>query len=198
MNGGKTMEWEWYTVTQTAEKTAIPSDTVRRYIRNHRSFIKSRKRSNSYQIHIDSLPIIHEIRRLYDTGMNSKDVDEQLAGIHPMTIEVVDEQKQTRQTIDVALALHEMKTGFMQVIEAQQKEIQAVKDELAAARQEIQDGITLSEQRERTLNELNNGMNELTKDMNEVKNREWSTLSLNDVRTVMNEEKKSWWSKLFS
>lgn len=154
--------------------------------------------NRSYQIHVDSLRIIHEIRRLYDTGMNAKDVDEQLESIHPMTIELVDEQKQTRQTIDVAQALHEMKTGFIQVIEAQQKELQAVKEELAATRQEIQEVRASEERRERTLNDLNNGMNELTKDMNEVKNREWSTLSLDDVRKVMNEEKKSWWSKLFS
>lgn len=192
------MEKEWYTVTQTAEKTDIPPDTVRRYVRNHRSYLKTRKRSNSYQIHINSLPIIHEIRRLYDTGMNAKDVDEQLAYVHPMTIELVDEQKQTRQTIDVALALHEMKTSFMQVIEAQQKELQSVKEELSVARQEIQEVRVSQEKRERTLNDLNNGINELTKDMNEVKNHEWSTLSLDDVRRIMNEEKKSWWSKLFS
>jgi|GEM_PF-2313416 len=192
------MEKEWYTVTQTAEKTDIPPDTVRRYVRNHRSYLKTRKRSNSYQIHINSLPIIHEIRRLYDTGMNAKDVDEQLAYVHPMTIELVDEQKQTRQTIDVALALHEMKTSFMQVIEAQQKELQSVKEELSVARQEIQEVKVSQEKRERTLNDLNNGINELTKDMNEVKNHEWSTLSLDDVRRIMNEEKKSWWSKLFS
>lgn len=191
------MEKEWYTVTQTAEKTDIPPDTVRRYVRNHRSYLKTRKRSNSYQIHINSLPIIHEIRRLYDTGMNAKDVDEQLAYVHPMTIELVDEQKQTRQTIDVALALHEMKTSFMQVIEAQQKELQSVKEELSVARQEIQEVRVSQEKRERTLNDLNNGINELTKDMNEVKNHEWSTLSLDDVRRIMNEEKKSWWSKLF-
>jgi len=192
------MEKEWYTVTQTAEKTDIPPDTVRRYVRNHRSYLKTRKRSNSYQIHINSLPIIHEIRRLYDTGMNAKDVDEQLAYVHPMTIELVDEQKQTRQTIDVALALHEMKTSFMQVIEAQQKELQSVKEELSVARQEIQEVKVSQEKRERTLNDLNNGINELTKDMNQVKNHEWSTLSLDDVRRIMNEEKKSWWSKLFS
>lgn len=192
------MEKEWYTVTQTAERTDIPPDTVRRYVRNHRSYLKTRKRSNSYQIHINSLPIIHEIRRLYDTGMNTKDVDEQLAYVHPMTIELVDEQKQTRQTIDVALALHEMKTSFMQVIEAQQKELQSVKEELSVARQEIQEVRVSQEKRERTLNDLNNGINELTKDMNEVKNHEWSTLSLDDVRRIMNEEKKSWWSKLFS
>lgn len=192
------MEWEWYTVTQTAEKTDIPPDTVRRYVRNHRGYLKTRKRGNSYQIHVDSLRIIHEIRRLYDTGMNTKDVDEQLENIHPMTIELVDEQKQTRQTIDVAQALHEMKTGFIQVIEAQQKELQAVKEELVATRQEIQEVRASEERRERTLNDLNNGMNELTKDMNEIKNHEWSTLSLDDVRKVMNEGKKSWWNKLFS
>ncbi|MEY8754006.1 hypothetical protein AB9M93_05435 [Peribacillus frigoritolerans] len=45
--------------------------------------------------------------------MSVKDVDEQLGNIHPMTIELVNEQKQTRQTVDVALALQEMKTGFM-------------------------------------------------------------------------------------
>ncbi|MFD4863646.1 hypothetical protein [Streptomyces atratus] len=167
---------EWFTVTQTAEKTDIPPDTVRRYVRNHRTYLKTRKRSNSYQIHRDSLRIVHEIRRLYDTGMSVKDVDEQLGNIHPMTIELVNEQKKTRQTVDVALALHEMKTGFMQVIEAQQKELRTAREELAAARQEI---------------------NELTKDVNEVKNRKWSTLSIDDVRKVMNEEKKSWWSKLF-
>lgn len=192
------MEKEWYTVTQTAEKTDIPPDTVRRYVRNHRSYLKTRKRSNSYQIHINSLPIIHEIRRLYDTGMNAKDVDEQLAYVHPMTIELVDEQKQTRQTIDVALALHEMKTSFMQVIEAQQKELQSVKEELSVARQEIQEVRVSQEKRERTLNDLNNGINELTKDINEVKNHEWSILSLDDVRKIMNKEKKSWWSKIFS
>ncbi len=192
------MEKEWYTVTQTAEKTDIPPETVRRYVRNHRSYLKTRKRSNSYQIHINSLPIIHEIRRLYDTGMNAKDVDEQLAYVHPMTIELVDEQKQTRQTIDVALALHEMKTSFMQVIEAQQKELQSVKEELSVARQEIQEVRVSQEKRERTLNDLNNGINELTKDINEVKNHEWSILSLDDVRKIMNKEKKSWWSKIFS
>lgn len=192
------MEKEWYTVTQTAEKTLIPSDTIRRYIRQHRSYLKTRKRGQGYQIHRDSLPIVHEIRRLYDEGMNSKDVDEQLSNVHPMTIEIVDKKKQTRQTIDVALALHEMRDGFMKVIEAQQKEIQAVKEELAVARQEIQEVRISEEQRERTLNDLNNGMNELVKDMNEVKTREWSTLSLDDVRKVMNEGKKPWWSKLFS
>lgn len=198
MNGGKSMEEkEWYTVTQTATKTNIPSDTVRRYIRNHRGYLKIRKRSNSYQIHVNSLRIIHEIRRLYDEGLNVKDVDEQLANIHPVTVEVVDEKKQPRQTIDVALALHEMKTDFIQVIEAQQKELYAVKEELAATRQEIQELKTFEEKREHTINDLSHSMNELTEAMNEVKGHEWSTLTLNDVRKAMNEEKKSFWARLF-
>ena len=41
------------------------------------------------------------------------------------------------------------------------------------------------------------GNKRLTKDVNEVKNHKWSTLSIDDVRKVMNEEKKSWWSKIF-
>ncbi|MCY8232000.1 hypothetical protein [Priestia endophytica] len=168
------MEKEWYTVTQTAENTNIPSDTVRRYIRQHRSYLKTRKRGHGYQIHINSLPIIHEIRRLYDEGMNVKDVDEQLSNVHPMTIELIDEHKQTRQTIDVALALHEMRESFIEVIEAQKKELQSVKEELAVARQEIQEVRKSDEQGKQTLNDLNNGINELMKDMNEKKKPWWS------------------------
>lgn len=190
VNGGKKVENEWYTITQTSEKTNIPPDTVRRYVRNHRGYLKTRKRGNGYQIHINSLKIIHEIRRLYDEGLNIRDVDEQLSFVHPMTIEVTDEQKQIRQTIDVASALHEMKAGFMQVIEVQQKELQKVKEELASARQEIQELKMSEEKREQTLNSLNDGINDLIESVNEVKNREWSTLTLDEVRELMYTEKK--------
>lgn len=211
------MEKDWYTVTQTAEKTTIPADTVRRYVRSHRGFLKTRKRGNSYQIHINSIPIVHEIRRLYDEGMTAKDVDEQLANVHPFTIEVVDDSKQTRQTIDVALALHEMREGFMQAVSHLQEENMKLHKELAATKEMIESYKTVhkqemnvlkqtvndsytnaEEKREQEVKAMNNSMNELKESLNEVKEKEWSTLTLEQVRAAMNQtQPKGWFSRLF-
>lgn len=217
VNGGEWMKMEWYTITQTAEKTEIPADTVRRYVRSHRGYLKTRKRGNSYQIHLNSLSIVHEIRRLYDEGMNGKDVEEHLSGVHPLTIEVIDESKQTRQTIDVALALHEMREGFMEVVNRLQEDNTKLHKELATTQKVIKSYQTSHEQgmnelkqtvnesytnaeekREQEVNVMNNSMNELKESLNEVKKQEWSTLTMEEVREAINpSHQKGWFSRLF-
>lgn len=83
---------EWLSISDVVNRTGIPENTVRRYVRNHKMFLKMKKgQRNSYWLHECDLHRIGEIRKLYEDGLSVEEVNEWLKDKGVMTITVKDE-----------------------------------------------------------------------------------------------------------
>ncbi|MES5943924.1 MULTISPECIES: MerR family transcriptional regulator [unclassified Bacillus cereus group] len=82
-------ENEWITVSEVSERSGIPVETIRRYIRTHGHHLKVRKLHKKYHLHDECMTVIDQIRNLYAQGKNVNEVDQALsnAGV-PLTITV--------------------------------------------------------------------------------------------------------------
>lgn len=82
-------ENEWITVSEVSQKSGIPVETIRRYIRIHGHHLKVRKLHKKYHLHDECVTVIDQIRNLYAQGKNVDEVDQALsnAGV-PLTITV--------------------------------------------------------------------------------------------------------------
>lgn len=79
---------KWLSIKEVDEQTAIPHQTIRRYIDRHGHHLKLKRQHNRMFIHEDSLEHLQTIRSWYAKNYNSDQVDELLVnqGV-PMTIE---------------------------------------------------------------------------------------------------------------
>ncbi|WP_408008232.1 hypothetical protein ACJROX_26755 [Pseudalkalibacillus sp. A8] len=113
-------------------------------------------------------------------------MDERLANVHPFTIEVVDEVKQTRQTIDVALALDEMKEGLREAVSHLQEENRKPYNELASTKELLE---SYKNSHERGLKELKHTVNDslVNVEKQRVKDVETINNSMNDMKEALNE-----------
>ncbi|MFB4166142.1 hypothetical protein ACE1TI_20705 [Alteribacillus sp. JSM 102045] len=204
------MQKEWLSSQEVSKRTDIPLNTVNRYLRIHGHYLKFKKQGNSYRTHRESLPILSEIRRLYHENYSRDEVDEELAHISVMTIDVVDEQTKSRQSVDVATALHEMRAAFMESINEMNSKLESVQQELSETKEEnirlrskLTDlnEITTSTSHEvaatrKELESVHTSMETVTNKVNSMNDREWSTLSIEDVRQVIqdhNQNRKKWY-----
>src|SRR4051812_30626075 len=121
---------EWVTVSEASEKTNIPVETIRRYIRSHNIHLRVKKLGKKYHIHDESMTVLSRIRTLYDQGKNIEEVEESLSasGI-PMTITVKNDD-------DSSMTVH-------------------VNDELKEIKKELQEQRKLNEQQQQLQKEFN-------------------------------------------
>lgn len=105
---------QWLTVAEVGEITAVPVETIRRYIRTHGVHLKVKKINKRYQIHKDSVDVFKQIREFYDDGMVAEEIEQTLTnrGVkmtvtvesdddRPMTVNVGEElQKITKELSD--------------------------------------------------------------------------------------------------
>lgn len=107
-------ENEWLTVSEISEKTKIPAETIRRYIREHGIHLKIKKSGKEYRIHDESVNVIEKIRVLKESGKNKEEVEETLAasGI-PLTITIKNEHDE-RMTVHVNDELQEIKKALLE------------------------------------------------------------------------------------
>src|SRR5690625_4199769 len=79
MNEGVIIVNKWYTVNQVAEKTGIPAETVRRYVRQYKDYLlTNRGERRSYLIHETSIEAIERIRYLLDHGHQRQQIENTL------------------------------------------------------------------------------------------------------------------------
>jgi DNA-binding transcriptional MerR regulator len=122
---------EWVTVSEASEKTHIPVETIRRYIRSHSVHLRVKKLGKKYHIHDESMTVLYRIRALYDQGKNIDEVEESLSasGIpmtitvqnddeSSMTVHVADELKDIKKELQEQRQLHEQQKQFnMQLLQ---------------------------------------------------------------------------------
>jgi DNA-binding transcriptional MerR regulator len=99
---------QWFTVSQVEEKTGIPHQTIRRYIKIHGHHLNLKKQHKSYLFNEKSIKVILQIRSLYSEGLNSDQVDDALSrsGV-PLTVSVSDGDEQVN--VNLAETLLELK-----------------------------------------------------------------------------------------
>lgn len=201
-------ENEWLTVAEASEKTKIPVETIRRYIRNHGHHLKVKKLQKKYYLHEECMNVIEKIRELYMDGKEVTEVDERLAkaGV-PLTItvtateddrddrhEVHNESHDGRTNEQLLKELLEMKEMFLQQQEFNKQQQEATRkqeefnkqlvDRLAKQEKYIAEKV---EERDKIL------MDSMRQSLLEHKQ------ALIEVSTTSQqlEKKKSFWSRLF-
>lgn len=125
------MNNQWYTVAEIEQKTGIPHQTIRRYIKNHSHHLIMKKQHKSYLINEQSIKVIEQVRNWYSDGMNSEQVDEALAtsGI-PMNITIESEQSDENPvSINLAEGLINIEKQVSELTNLLNKQIEANEDQ---------------------------------------------------------------------
>lgn len=141
------MNENWFYVTDVEKQTGIPNATIRRYIRNHGHHLKIKKRGKSYLISDESLPIIKNIRELYEQGKQLEDVEEALRKMNmPVTITMNDdERKMTVNANELLLQLqkdmNEQKKFNQLLLETLQKQQEYINTRLEERDQNLMKAI---------------------------------------------------------
>lgn len=73
------MENEFFSINEIENKTKIPHQTIRRYMKIHGHYLVMKKNHKSLLIHENSIITLNHIRSLYSDGKNSKQVDDYLS-----------------------------------------------------------------------------------------------------------------------
>ena len=70
------MEKDYFTVSEMENKTKIPHQTIRRYMKIHGHYLIMKKSHRSFLVHEKSIKVLNTIRSLYSEGKTSKQVDD--------------------------------------------------------------------------------------------------------------------------
>lgn len=164
---------KWLTVLDVEKQINIPNATIRRYIRNHGHHLNIKKKGKSYFIDSESIPIMLDIRKLYDDGMTLEQVEEALIDTGmPVTITVTADDKQV--TVNVAEALQDMQKAMNE----QTKVIQSLVEQIQKQQEYIDNKLEERDQR-------------LIADIKENEETKTQVAVANQV-----EEKKGWFARL--
>lgn len=175
---------EWLTIAEVEKETGIPERTIRRYLRQHGSYISIRKHHRSYLVARSALPMLTRIRNYYSAGWGAEKVEEALlkSGL-PVTITVA--ENGGHAVVTVAEALVELRRAVaeaMTAVAAEQKrmaqELEGLRAELAAARE-----LLVRQEEERRIAEAERER------LLERRDRQL----LEEVRRILQERKKPWW-----
>jgi|SRR5690606_4157180 len=123
----------WLTVRDVAEDTGISDATLRRYLRYHGRYIKTRKVGSVLEISEESIPLLLKIRYYYEQGWNRQRVEQVLESTEPMALVVRDDEAGVDSTLGESLAsiYH-----YLQRIENRQKELE---EEVLRLRRELRE-----------------------------------------------------------
>lgn len=150
--------FEWFSISELAEKSGIAESTVRRYLNNFNVFFRDKggKRSKKYEA--NSINILNRIRELFEQGKESEEVRHILSREYSMIIdgdsEVVTDENQERNvdlpalktsedTVVIRELLEEQRDFnkmLLDLLQKQETRIQQLTDEVAATKENI--GIT--------------------------------------------------------
>ena len=83
----------WFTITEISEETSIPSETVRRYVRQYGDYLHiKRGERRSYLLHQASIDAVKKIRYLLDQGKQHEQVLEILGQTEVLNVQTNDER----------------------------------------------------------------------------------------------------------
>lgn len=169
---------EWMTVLEIEKATKIPNASVRRYIRHHGHHLNIRKKGKSYQIARESIEIMEKIRRIYEDGKTTDQVEESLInmGNHPITIDVTDDEQTV--AVDAGEALQELRNEIKDLKQSHHDQMNELINRL-------------DKQQEYIDYKLEERDHKLTQALNEdIKSKQEAATSHDDKR-------KGWLAKLF-
>jgi len=186
-------EGEWLTIAEIAAKTDIPETTLRRYAQTFRDYLPSETDGRATRYPPEAVQTFQQIAWMYQQGHKTREIRQWLASkVPPSTTVVVEDstlvEAQSRVVQQLLETIHEMKTAN----ERMARELEQLRAELAAAREEArqreEERKAREEERDKAIAELQQGIKELAA-------REWSTLTLDDVRQALAEARQPWWKR---
>lgn len=136
----------WLTVRDVAEDTGISDATLRRYLRAHGKFIKTRKVGSMLEISEESIPLLLKIRYYYEQGWHRQRVEQVLESTEPMALVVHDETGMDSTLGERLTDLHHL---LRQVVERQkelEEEVLRLRRELRERDQALMQGIQQANQ----------------------------------------------------
>jgi len=173
---------EWFTVAQASKEVDIPTETVRRYIRQYGNYLMiNRGSKRSYLVHETSLDTLKKIRYLLDQGNQREQVEEVLQRTETLTVHVDDEEM--NDYLMTLPQLHRETAKHMQQLTEQVERQSDVINKF---------GERLEQQQEYIDKRLEERDEALMHVMNEVME------SNKQIATSKEVEKKGFWSRLFN
>lgn len=123
----------WLTVREVVEDTGISDATLRRYLRAHGRFIKTRKVGAALEIAEESIPVLLKIRHYYEQKWDRQRVEKVLESTEPMALVVRDEETGIDATLGESLSSIYY---YLQRLENRQKELE---EEILRLRRELRE-----------------------------------------------------------
>lgn len=113
---------EWFSISDVSEKVAIPPETVRRYVRHYREYLKIRRgERNAYLVHASSLNTIKKIRHLMEQGNQHEQVKSILEKIEEGKVQSNSEEMNEQKVNE--LQLNKTMLNEIRLLAEQNKEL---------------------------------------------------------------------------
>jgi hypothetical protein len=173
------MDKEWFSVLDVEKKTGIPNQTLRRYISVHGHHLNVKKQGKGYYLADEAVKVIQEIRKLYEGGLTSQQVNDSLVEkAIPMIVNISEGEQKV--SIHVGEALQELR----KTLDEQNKAIRSQNELINSLAEQIQ------KQQEYIDNKLEERDQKLMAAIRENQEAKKQV-------AVSQEKKKSWISRLF-
>lgn len=112
---------ELYLAAEIAEKCQIPENTVRRYCKNFKEYIPSKKYGRATRYSADSINILQNISALYSKGHTTLEIQDLLRGQYPQTVELEEKNLPVGTIQQIATALDKLASQEKEINELKQK-----------------------------------------------------------------------------
>lgn len=138
---GGTMEGEYLTVAQIAQKTNIPETTVRRYLKLFETFFKSKTYGRTKKYQSDATEVISIIGQMYEDSKSTSEIRERLQST---VLQIIDVEKPEHvpvtinATSDIAILLEAQEM----IVEAFREEIEEMRKSYSADNEKMLKEIT--------------------------------------------------------
>src|SRR5699024_4454752 len=82
------------TIQEVCDQTGLSDSSVRRYLKRHKRFLKTRYQGRVLQVAEDSIPVMEKIRQFYvELGWNQQRVEEVLGETYSMSVVVGEDDR---------------------------------------------------------------------------------------------------------
>lgn len=181
MKGSGNMAERWLTITEIAQELGIPETTARRYARILADYIRSKTIGRTTRYPGETVQLFAQIAELFRQGYTSHDVREWLQREAPKTI-VVDEEADNDDHHHSPPPVE----AVAMLVEAQNKLINELKDEVAQLRKELEAARQeIAATKQEIAATVVRGVEEVKETLSRVEKRK------------QEEQAKPWWRRIF-
>ena len=189
---------DWLTVGEVSKQLAIPQETVRRYLNRHSRYLKVKKGSKSYQIAVESVKVLENIRRLYLDGKLSEEVDQELVARGQASMITISQKNDDNMSSVQLSALDDklsmIATMLMSIderLKEQENFKQVVSSDLAYVRKEI---MSVHSEMAAAAETFSNSILEVKTDLSNSQSELKDKVELILSRVDTYGKKKRWWN----